>query len=193
MQVKLYKLPTLDMKLFNYHDAIEHYGSPYQLAKAIERQEIFKIDEGVYSSDRFVSPSAVACFKYPNAVITMLDAFFYYGMTDTIPEKTDIAIPSSSRAPISESITVHYSPKGFHEQGIIIADDGGYPIRIYSKERMLIELLRNKNSIPYDLYKEVVLQYRSRIYSLDMRWIQDTLDGFPKADLIMRRLDEEIL
>ena len=33
-------------------------------------------------------------------------------------------------------------------------------IRIYDKERMLIELVRNKNKISYDMYKEIINNYR---------------------------------
>lgn len=29
-------------------------------------------------------------------------------------------------------------------------------INIYNKERMLIELIRNKNTIPFDYYKEII-------------------------------------
>ena len=33
----------------------------------------------------------------------------------------------------------------------------GITINIYDKERMLIDLARNKNQIGYDLYKEIIL------------------------------------
>ena len=69
----------------------------------------------------------------------------------------------------------------------------GYPIRIYSKERMLIELLRSKGSLPYDLYKEILTSYRRIIDELDLRLIEEYLEGFPKARLIQKRLDEEVL
>jgi len=40
-------------------------------------------------------------------------------------------------------------------------------IRVYDKERMLIELVRNKKNIPYDMYKEIVNNYRKIIESLN--------------------------
>ena len=40
-------------------------------------------------------------------------------------------------------------------------------IRVYDNERMLIELVRNKKNIPYDMYKEIVNNYRKIIESLN--------------------------
>ena len=40
-------------------------------------------------------------------------------------------------------------------------------INIYDKERMLIDLARNKNKIGYDLYKEIISNYRKLANSLD--------------------------
>ena len=40
-------------------------------------------------------------------------------------------------------------------------------VNIYDKERMLIELVRNKKNIPYDMYKEIVNNYRKIIESLN--------------------------
>lgn len=37
----------------------------------------------------------------------------------------------------------------------------GIIINIYDKERLLINLARNKNQIGYDLYKEIISNYRN--------------------------------
>lgn len=33
-------------------------------------------------------------------------------------------------------------------------------VKIYDRERMLIELIRNRNSIGFDYYKEIIQNYR---------------------------------
>ena len=45
-------------------------------------------------------------------------------------------------------------------------DYEGIKINIYDKERMLIDLARNKNQIGYDLYKEIISNYRKLANSL---------------------------
>ena len=41
-------------------------------------------------------------------------------------------------------------------------------IKIYDKERMLIELVRHKNKISYEMYKEIINNYRLIIDKLDL-------------------------
>ena len=58
---------------------------------------------------------------------------------------------------------------------------------------MLIELLRNKNIVPYDLYKEIVMNYREIISDLEIWRIQKYASIFPKSKMISKALDEEVL
>ena len=79
------------------------------------------------------------------------------------------------------------------ELGVQNAIVDGYKIRIYDKERMLIELLRNRNTMPYDLYKEILLKYRTIIDSLQIWRIQEYAEVFPKSKMIKKALDEEVM
>ena len=65
-------------------------------------------------------------------------------------------------------------------------------IRVYDKERMLIELIRNKNKLPYDYYKEIIGNYRNIISELDIEKIQDYAMIFPKSSLITKTLQAEV-
>ena len=44
----------------------------------------------------------------------------------------------------------------------------GVNINIYDRERMLIELIKNKNNTPYDYYKEIIDNYRKIKNELDV-------------------------
>ena len=58
---------------------------------------------------------------------------------------------------------------------------------------MLVELMRYKNKLPFDYYKEIVLNYRRIIQTLDMRKIEEYVMASPKRELIMDRLQLEVL
>ena len=58
---------------------------------------------------------------------------------------------------------------------------------------MLVELLRNKNKLPFDYYKEVLLNYREIVHDLDIRAVQDYAVAVPKSDMIMELLRLEVL
>jgi hypothetical protein len=66
-------------------------------------------------------------------------------------------------------------------------------IEIYDKERMLIELIRNKNILPFDYYKEIIESYRKITYDLDIEKLQDYMTQFPKKDYIMNAIRLEVL
>ena len=58
---------------------------------------------------------------------------------------------------------------------------------------MLIELLRAKNTMPYDLYKEILVHYREIIGNLEIWRIQEYAAVFPKSKMISKALDEEVM
>jgi hypothetical protein len=56
-----------------------------------------------------------------------------------------------------------------------------------------VELLRHKSKLPFDYYKEVLLNYREIIDDLDIRLIQDYAYEVPKSAKIMETLQLEVL
>jgi hypothetical protein len=66
----------------------------------------------------------------------------------------------------------------------------GVTINIYDKERMLIDLARNKNQIGYDLYKEIIANYRKN--TLDTQKIEEYLQYFVNGDKIFEIIQDEV-
>ncbi len=60
--------------------------SAYQLNKAIENKELFKVDNGLYSDVEFVNSLEIILKKYPNTIFTSDSAYYYYDLTDVIPD-----------------------------------------------------------------------------------------------------------
>ena len=56
-----------------------------------------------------------------------------------------------------------------------------------------VELLRNKSTMPYDLYKEIIINYREIIGDLEIWRIQEYASIFPKKKMISKALDEEVM
>ena len=70
-------------------ECLKEYGSDYFIEKKIEEGKLFKIEKGIYSEKRYVPDIAMLGYKYPNAVLTMKSAFYYYGLTDEQWEEID--------------------------------------------------------------------------------------------------------
>ena len=78
-------------------ECLAEYGSDYLIEKKIEKGELFKVGKGIYSEKKYVPEIAVFVYKYPNTVVTMKSAFFFYGLTDVIPEECDLATTFSKK------------------------------------------------------------------------------------------------
>ena len=126
-------------------ERLEKYGSDYFIEKKIEEGELFKVGKGIYSEKKYVPEIAMFVYKYPNAVVTMKSAFFFHGLTAVIPDECDLARTRDAAKIKDERVKQYFVPDDFFEEGIETADYKGYDIRIYNKERMLIELVRYKS------------------------------------------------
>ena len=178
--------------IFTYQDCIQKYKSAYQIKKAVAEGEIHLIEKGIYSDKPYLSTLEIIITKYPNAIVTMDTAFYYHGLTDVIPDKVNIALAESARALRDKRIQQYFVNPRILNAGVEVMRRGDIEFKIYDKERMLIELLRFKNKLPYDYYKEILNNYRNQLYNLDIERIQEYSEDFPKHKMISETLDKEV-
>ena len=162
------------------------------IKKAVASGKLYKIEKGVYSDRPYEPTLAVIAAKYPSAVFTMNSAFYYHGLTDDISEKYYLATDKNA-SKIRDKRVVQVFENGSYTLGAEAAVVEGVTIRMYNKERMLIELLRHKNQLPFDYYKEVLSNFRKIIEELNMQDIQDYAYELPKSAMIMELLQLEVL
>ena len=179
--------------MYNQAECIEKFGSKYNINKLMEEGKLYRVDRGVYSEKQFVPELAVLSFKYPKAVVTMRNAFYIHGLTDVIPDEYDFATDRDAAKIPDKRVKQYFYPKEILTNGIIELDYQGYTIKIYDKERMLVELIRYKSKLPFDYYKEVILNYRRILPTLDIRKIEDYAAASPKSEMIMETLQLEVL
>ncbi len=173
-------------------ECIERYGSDYLIQQKINAGELYRVSKGIFSEQAYVPELAIMTYKYPKAVVTMSSAFYHYGLTDAIPDRTDLATDRDAPKITDPRVHQYFQPKELFSAGVQNAGEQGYSFRIYSKERMLIELLRYKNKLSFDLYKEVLLNYRKIMGQLDVQKIQDYAMISPKRKMILNALQMEV-
>ena len=178
--------------VLSYSECLESYKSAYQIKKAVGQGDLYQIEKGVYSDEPKVSTLAIIIAKYPKAIITMNTAFYYHGLTDDIPDEYCVATSESSRALRDKRIRQYYVKDEILDIGVTVMKRGDTTFKIYDKERMLIELLRFKNKLPFDYYKEILGNYRNQIYELDIERIEEYASKFPRHKKINSTLDAEV-
>ena len=178
--------------LYTYKEMIDLYQSDFQLKKALQQNLIYKIEDGIYSTEKLVSELSVISKKYSEAIFTLNSAFYYYGLTDVIPEMFYLKIKKNKTIKDCR-VKVIYENSDAIELGVTKLNYNNVDIKIYNKERLLIELIRNKNKLPFDYYKEVLGNYRKIIHHLDIQMIQEFAYNLPKTNIILETLQMEVL
>lgn len=179
--------------LCNWKEINEKYGYPLKVREALDKGEIYRIKRGFYSDKPYVNPFLFIATKYPNAIITMDTAFYIYGLTDVIPEKTHLAtLRNATRINDAEVIQVFLSEWLFGHGKANLEYDG-VSITIYDRERMLVEALRNSKSMPFDFYKEIIAGYRKISDELDYQKVEEYILLFKKNDYLYDILRREVL
>ena len=178
--------------LYNYREVFEKYKNDYNLKQALANKEIYKIAKGLYSDNPNVHYLSVIAKKYPFAVISGHSAYYYYNLTDIIPREITVCTNRNATRIHNKEIKQIRMTDELYYIGITTIEYEGVIINIYDKERMLIELIRNKNHMGYDLYKEIIANYREISDSINMRKIEEYLPHFINADKILEMLQDEV-
>ena len=134
----------------------------------------------------------IASKKYSSAIITMDSAFYYYDLTDVIPRKTYVATNRNSNTINDEKIVQIKVPKDILNYGKDEVLIDGEKVKMYNKERLLVELVRKKNQIPFDYYKEIISNYRKIADDLDMYKIEEYLSLYKNEVNIANTLLREV-
>lgn len=179
--------------IYTYEDGVKKYGSKYLLKKAVETGKIYQQEKGFYADKEYVPTIAIISLKYPKAVFTMNSAFYYYNLTDSIPERFFLATDRDSAKISDKRVVQIFEKDNLLKLGVNTISREECDINIYSKERLLVELIRHKSKVPFDLYKEVIRNYREIIYDLDIQAIQEYAYEVPKTSMIMKTLQLEVL
>lgn len=178
--------------LYNHNELKNKYKSTYQIRKALKNKEIFKIEKGIYSDISNVHYLEVIMKKYSYGIFTSYSAYYYHNLTDIIPNKMYLATNRNATNINSDKIKQIRIKNELYNLGKTQIEYESVTINIYDKERMLIELAKNKNRMGYDLYKEIIFNYRKQVNTLDTQKIEEYLQYFVNGDKIFEIIQDEV-
>lgn len=178
--------------IYSYKELINAGMNRYQIEKKVSNGILYKIKKGIYSDEINCSDLSVIIKKHPKAILTLNSAFFYYELTDKIPDYYYLATDKKSRAIINDSVKQIFTKKELLSIGVTKTIVDGTEVNIYDKERMLIELIRYKNKISYELYKEAINNYRKIRESLNYIKLYNYAQSF-NGTYIMKTIEREVM
>ena len=178
--------------IFSYKELKNQGLDNYKINKKLENKELYKIEIGLYSDTEKYNQLEYVVKKYPNSIFTSESAFFYLGLTDYIPSKYFLATKHNAKKIENDKIEQIFMANHFFETGKTEMNYNNVNINIYNKERMLIELVRNKNSIAFDYYKEIISNYREIADEIDMSLLAEYLEKFTNGKNILEIIHREV-
>lgn len=155
-------------------EAIRHGISRYMLYNMRDKGIIEPVSRGIY---RLVllppisNPDLVTVsLRFPNAVICLISALSYHGMTTLIPHVISLAVPRDARMPSLDSPPVQaykFSEAAFNA-GIETHTIDAVMVRIYSPEKTLADCFKYRNKLGMDVVMEALKRYKSdKSFKLD--------------------------
>lgn len=179
--------------LLSFDECVKRYGNHHKIAAMVAEGELYKIEPGIYSDTRGrFKALEILQKRYPRTVVTLQSAFFYYDLTDSIPDKYYLALERGGTKIKREDVVQCAVPVGTLEIGVEVKELHGMSLRIFDRERLLIETIRMRTKLPYDLYREVISGFRRIIDEMYPAKMYDYLESFPKRDVIDRVIRSEV-
>lgn len=178
--------------LYFHKELKEKLKSDYQIQKAVSNKEYYKIKAGLYSEQKFVNPLEIIMKKYPNAIFTSDSAYYYYDLTDVIPDFFYLATKRTDSRINDKNIKQVFIPNELFDFGKTQIQVENIKINIYDQERLLVELIRKKNIIPFDYYKEIITNYRKKADKLDVYKLQKYISYYKNESSLYDTLMREV-
>lgn len=179
--------------VLTYRECIERFGSDYMIKKEINEGNLFQKGKGLYSDKALCSELELIVAKYPRAIFTGESAYYYYGFTDVIPDHYYLATRRGDTRIKDKRVKQTFVNDDLYNLEKCTLKYQNTNISIYSKERLLVDLVRFKSKMPFDYYKEVIGNYRRVIDELDFFSIEDYAGMLRYGKKIMDAIQLEVM
>lgn len=178
--------------IYNNKEVKNKYKSYYNINKAINNKQLYRIEHGVYSDIPNPNPIIVATIKHRNSIITLNTAFYLYQLDDKLDNKIYLACTRNADKFSDTNIEQMCMEKSILEIGKTTMEYKGYKISIYDKERLLIELIRKKWLMSYTYYKKIINNYRKIANTLDTNKLMEYTPNFYNGKSILDTIMKEV-
>ena len=115
----------------------------------------------IYGKD--ISEANIISKLFPESVLCMNTALFYYRYSDRTPLEWNIAVDkdsSKSRFHIDYPfVKPYFVEQSLLELGMTIGQIDGYPVRIYDKERTICDCIRYAKKMDREIFNKAVQNY----------------------------------
>ena len=149
-------------------EALEHGITRYMLYSLRDKGVLDQVSRGIYrlvELPPISNPDLVTVsLRFPNAVVCLVSALSFHGITTQIPHEVSIAVPRDSRMPSLDypPIQAYRFSDQPYRSGIESHQIDGASVKIYNHEKTLADCFKYRNKIGMDVVLEALKLYKTR-------------------------------
>ena len=172
--------------VYRHKDLKKQGLSNYQIKKKVQNKELFIIQKGVYSDESNNKNLDIILSKHKDCVMTLDSALYYYGLIKKEPKYFYLATKQKARKINDPLIKQTFMTDSLLFLGNNIIKYNGKNILSFDLERLLIEVVRNKTKMDYDIYQECIKSYIKVNRILNQKKLNEYLKVFNDQKIVDR-------
>ncbi len=177
--------------IYLYRDLTKKGFSDYQIKKMVQNCQLYMVEKGVYSVTETYDALEVIVKKHPNVVVTLETACYCYKLLSELKLPYTVATKQKDRKILDRRVKQIFMTDTLYPIGKSTITYQSYPMHIYDLERLLIEVVRNKTNLNYDMYQEIIKSYQRLTRLLNLEKLKGYLKFF-KNEKITERIEKEV-
>ena len=137
-----------------------------EISELVESGYIERVKQGYYRIVEHTEDHSEATLisqLYPDGIICMVSALFYYGYSDRTPINWDIAIDrnvSKARFNIDYPyVKPYYIDKAHLEYGVTEGQYEDCVLKIFDRDRLICECIKHENKMDREIYNKAIINY----------------------------------
>jgi predicted transcriptional regulator of viral defense system len=137
-----------------------------EISELVESGYIERVKQGYYRIVEHTedhSEAKLISQLYPDGIICMVSALFYYGYSDRTPINWDIAIDrnvSKARFNIDYPYAKpYYIDKAHLEYGVTEGQYEDCVLKIFDRDRLICECIKHENKMDREIYNKAIINY----------------------------------
>ena len=137
-----------------------------EISELVESGYIERVKQGYYRIVEHTedhSEAKLISQLYPDGIICMVSALFYYGYSDRTPINWDIAIDrnvSKARFNIDYPyVKPYYIDKAHLEYGVAEGQYEDCVLKIFDRDRLICECIKHENKMDREIYNKAIINY----------------------------------
>lgn len=176
--------------IYMHKDFIKRGYKDYHIKKLIELGKLHYIKKGVYSTTLEINYFEYIAKKHPNAIITLWTAGYCYGFMKENKKIYAVATKQKDRKIHDNKIKQTFMTDDLYEVGLCYIKFQGINIKIFDLERLLIEVVRNKTNVSYEMYQEMIASYSKVKNLINKRKLNEYISHFQDKKIKERIIRE---